>query len=383
MQLVINTFGAALRKRGERFLVSADGREVAVSVHKVHSILVATGVMVSSDALQLAAEHNVDVVFLGGDGEPYARVWQPRLGSTAAIRRRQMEAAAGPEGLGYAREWVEAKLTHQAEFLAELRHRRPDAHADFEAPLGTVENSLAGVRSLAGTLEERRGSLMGLEGAAGRAYFACLGRLVPEQYRFDGRSRQPARDAFNAMLNYTYGVLYSLVERAVVCAGLDPCLGLLHTDGYNKPSLVFDMIEPFRILGDRTALLLFTGRRVKAEHIEPVPGGVGLTKEGRATLLTALNERLEKGVRYPVQDKPGKSRNLRQRDVVQCEAHALANRLLGRSGLPRVVETRALWAEENEVSAAAIEADEDAAETPAVETPAVEDEGCEEGGEPC
>src|SRR5262249_5380163 len=37
-------------------------------------------------------------------------------------------------------------------------------------------------------------------------------------YRFDGRSRQPAKDGFNAVLNYSYGVLYSLVERACVCA---------------------------------------------------------------------------------------------------------------------------------------------------------------------
>ena len=51
-----------------------------------------------------------------------------------------------------------------------------------------------------------------------RIYFACLGRLVPEAYRFAGRSRQPARDGFNAMLNYCNGVFYSLVERACICA---------------------------------------------------------------------------------------------------------------------------------------------------------------------
>ena len=55
-------------------------------------------------------------------------------------------------------------------------------------------------------------------------------RLVPEAYRFEGRSRQPAQDGCNTMLNYSYGVLYSLVERACICAGLDPFVGFLHTD---------------------------------------------------------------------------------------------------------------------------------------------------------
>jgi CRISPR-associated protein Cas1 len=43
------------------------------------------------------------------------------------------------------------------------------------------------------------------------------------------------------MLNYSYGVLYSLVEKACILAGLDPFVGFLHTDNYNKKSLVFDL----------------------------------------------------------------------------------------------------------------------------------------------
>jgi CRISPR associated protein Cas1 len=120
-------------------------------------------------------------------------------------------------------------------------------------------------------------------------------------------------------------------------------VGFLHTDNYGKKSLVFDLIEPFRIVAGRTVVLLFTGRRVLADWFEEVPGGVALSKEGRAALLTAFNERLDKAVRYPVQSQPGKKRNVRRRDVIQHEAHALANRLLGRSDLPRVVETRRLW----------------------------------------
>jgi len=199
---------------------------------------------------------------------------------------------------------------------------------------------------LAGSLEERRGTVMGLEGTAGRVYFGCLSKLVPKPYRFDGRSRHPARDEFNAMLNYSYGVLYALVERACICAGLDPFVGFLHTDNYNKKSLVYDLIEPFRILGDRTTLLLFTGRRVQKEFFESVPGGIALAQPGRAVLIEQLNERLDKAVRYPVQGEPGKTRNVKQRDIIQHEAHALANVLLGKTDMPRVVETKTLWAEE-------------------------------------
>jgi CRISPR-associated protein Cas1 len=345
MQLVINTFGASLRKEGERFVVRAGDQKLAVSAHKVRSILLTTAVSLTTDAIELAIAHNVDLVFLDRHGDPYARVWQARLGSTAAIRRRQLEVADGPEGLGLVLEWVRAKLRHQAEFLEELRHRRPESDGLFAGPLGAIRAGLGRLGGLRGTLDEQRGTVMGLEGSAGRAYFACLGRLMPEAYRFDGRSRQPAKDPFNAVLNYSYGVLYAQVERACVCAGLDPHVGLLHTDNYGKKSLVFDLIEPFRVLGERAAVLLFTGRRAQKDFFEDVPGGVALSKEGRAFFVANLNERLDKAVRYPVQGRPGKTRNVKARDTIQSEAHALANRLLGRLDMPRVVETPGLWDE--------------------------------------
>ena len=381
MQLVINTFGAALRKQGDRFLIRAGEKELAVSAHKVQSILITTGVLLSSDAVQLAAEHNIDVVFLDPRGDPFARVWQGRMGSTAAIRRRQLEIADAAEGLAVVRDWVRAKLRHQAEFLEELARRRPGTEEDFVLALTTLRDGQDHLQNLTGTLDEQRGTVMGLEGAAGRGYFACLSKLMPENYRFDGRSRQPAKDGFNAALNYTYGVLYSLVEKACVCAGLDPFVGLLHTDNYNKKSLVFDMIEPFRILGDRTVVLLFTGRRAQTTYFEAVPGGVALSKDGRAAIITSFNERLDKTIRYPVQSKPGKTRNVKRRDVIQYEAHALANMLLGKRDFPRIVETKRLWEE----SAADTVTDDDldakdeeaATEEPALlETASEEDEPC-------
>src|SRR5438128_5575317 len=63
-------------------------------------------------------------------------------------------------------------------------------------------------------------------------------------------------------------------------------------------------------------------------------------------LIEQLNERLDKTIRYPVQGKPGKTRNVKERDIIQHEAHALANKLLGKSDMPRIVETKQLWAED-------------------------------------
>lgn len=111
--------------------------------------------------------------------------------------------------------------------------------------------------------------MLGLEGKAARAYFEAISSIMPEKYRFAGRSRNPAKDEFNALLNYGYGVLYSLVEKGCIIAGLDPYLGFLHSDSYNKKSLVFDIIEMFRIYVDETVVFL-SRRMVKDGFFEPL-----------------------------------------------------------------------------------------------------------------
>ncbi len=70
--------------------------------------------------------------------------------------------------------------------------------------------------------------------------------LLPEQYRFKERSKHPAKDAFNALLNYGYGILYGKIEGSLIKAGIDPYVGVFHRENYNRPVLVFDIIELFR-----------------------------------------------------------------------------------------------------------------------------------------
>jgi len=228
-----------------------------------------------------------------------------------------------------------------------LYSKRAEQSEWFASALGLLPEMIAKVSAVQGPVADARATLMGLEGVAGRVYFECLSKLMPKEYEFSGRSRRPAVDPFNAMLNYAYGVLYSQVERAQILAGLDPHVGFLHTDNYNKPSLVFDMIEPFRVIAEKSTVLFFTGRRVKREFFRDVPGGIELAPEGRAALITNLNERFDKTVKYPIQQpkRPGgkKTRRIKLRVTIQYAAHSLANRLLGKNDIPRIVDNDALF----------------------------------------
>jgi len=337
MQLVINTPGTFLTQKDECFRLRQQERTFDVSPLKVESIVISNQAMISTQALVLALENNIDVVFLDKYGDPVGRVWFSKMGSTALVRRRQLEAGDGPLGLQLVSEMIHQKLANQVQFLKKLMYARPGREESFAPFVQMIEDSRKSLAEERDDLDAVRSRIMGLEGTAGRSYWRCLSGLLPEKYRFKERSRRPAKDPFNACLNYCYGILYSLVEKACILGGLDPYVGFLHTDNYNKKSLVFDLIEPFRIYGEQTTVYLFTGKQIKEEYFDMQEESVSLNQKGKPVVVEAMNKHLDESVRY-------RRKNVKRRHIIQHECHRLANILLAEAG-----EKRPEWLEIKEI----------------------------------
>jgi CRISPR-associated protein Cas1 len=144
---------------------------------------------------------------------------------------------------------------------------------------------------------------------------------MPDRFKFQGRSRNPAKDEFNALLNYTYGILYSSVEKACIIAGLDPYIGFIHTDNYNKKSLVFDLIENYRAWAEEVVINLFAKRKVKVEFFTKIPNGLVLNSEGKAALISEFTSFMEESIRY-------RGRNIKRHNIIQYDCHRIANELI-------------------------------------------------------
>jgi len=328
MQLVINTPGTFISQKDECFRLKQKEKMFDISPLKVESIVITNQAMLSTQAVVLALEHNIDIIFLDKFGDPLGRVWFSKMGSTALIRRKQLEVAEMPHGLELVLQMIRQKMENQARFLKKLMHARPGKDSQFDSAITTIKQSFSSLTSSDEDIEGVRNRIMGFEGTAGRAYFHCISNILPEKYQFSGRSRRPAKDPFNAVLNYCYGILYSLVEKACILSGLDPYVGFLHTDNYNKKSLVFDFIEPFRIYGEQTVVYLFTGKKIKDEYYDSKDNAVSLNQKGKPVVVEAMNKHLDETVRY-------RRKNVKRRHILQHEAHRLANILLADEDIKR------------------------------------------------
>jgi len=327
MQIHLNSYGTYLHVKDQLFEVrkKVDGivEKHHIAAHKVKSIWVGQGIAFSSEAVKLAIKNNIDIVFLENNGTPIGRVWHTKLGSTTLIRKKQLEASLGTIALTYTKQWLEQKLQNQLDFILDLKKHRKQHHDFLDDKIRRIQALQVSIQEVSAThVDEVADRLRGWEGTAGRLYFETINYVLAPSYQFSGRSSRPAKDPFNAFLNYGYGVLYSRVEKSLILAGLDPFVGFLHRDDYNYKSMVYDFIEPYRCYVDKVVFKLFAAKKVNKAHTDEITNGYSLNKEGKVLLIEALNKHLEEDkIRY-------KGRNQTRNNILQSEAHQFANFLI-------------------------------------------------------
>ncbi len=197
------------------------------------------------------------------------------------------------------RQWalglVRSKLTRQRRTLLTMQEARPDARK----PLFDALQTLDGIRTQLFASSQTRDpthpeqsneatptpvlpTLLGLEGAAARAYFGGLVGVFAPVLNFTGRNRRPPRDPVNVCLSLSYTMAHMQAVHACGLAGLDPMLGFYHRPSFGRESLASDLIEPLRPVIDLWVWEMLRSRTLREEHFSLDKGACLLGKAGRA-----------------------------------------------------------------------------------------------------
>jgi CRISP-associated protein Cas1 len=159
------------------------------------------------------------------------------------------------------------------------------------------------------------------EAVISRWHWVGVAHALKSHLQIGARNVRPAKDKFNALLNYLYGTLYGLVEGSQLAAGLDPHISIMHRMEYNTPSLVFDMIEPFRHWADWFVTDLILSGRYAPDYTEEKAGGILLTPKGKKEILSQW-------FAYLQESSPSPKKMVKRKDQVQQLCSQLAGRLL-------------------------------------------------------
>lgn len=324
MQVYLDSYGAFLGVRNGMFYVKPrNGEGQALPLRKVKAIFLCRGVRVSTDALELAIRSGIPVLLTDGIGRPLGQVWSGQFGSIATIRKNQALFSMSLAGLHYVSGLLRRRAEGQLRMLARLKEKYRLQADGWDRGLEVIQGIADRHKAVKGIQDKEalKQSLRGWEGTATRHYFQLLAAVMPPQYAFNGRSKRPAYDPFNALLNYLYGMLYPMVELAQMKAGLDPYNGILHADEYNRPTLVFDMIEPYRHWAEWVAVRLCVEGLLPADAFEDSEReGFWLARPGKSAVIDAFLKYLD--------EKVSQEGQLRRRAThIDLDALRLAGRL--------------------------------------------------------
>ena len=299
MQIILDTRGLQFSVRNKCFYIEGAAASRIVHPSRVSSILITAPCRISSPALVLAAQSQVPVTICNNWGKPEARIWSPHYLNISTLRRKQYVFTIGEKALDWAFNVIDLKIEGQLNNMAYISDRKSSLAEEFKKSAGEIHCQVDQLQARqTRMIPSGKKEILFVEAFAASRYWQLIGKKLPEPFVFSKRIKPHATDTSNSCINYLYGMLRNHVETSVLSFGLDPALGVIHRDGYKLPSLVFDMMEPFRPVIDRFFLEAVLNSDISPDLCEMSGTDLLLTKKGRKQIITLFNEKIKSRIRY-------------------------------------------------------------------------------------
>ena len=207
--------------RGQIICTDADGgNKTSIPMEDVASIVITSFLATLSTALlAAAAKHGVSIVVCEAY-QPVSIVLPANRSTDTLLTRAHLKIKARARASLWQRT-VNAKVRNQILLGAHLapRHANLDKMAEI----------------LASRSEHK-------EAIAARLYWSVYGESIglPNFVRYQNLG------GINALLNYGYAILLSIVLQKLFAVGLDPTFGIFHVSREHATPLAYDLMEPFR-----------------------------------------------------------------------------------------------------------------------------------------
>lgn len=298
MDLILNTFGTSLNKDNEAFVIHHKDGKQRIPTDGIKSIQISRGAQITSDAVILAIEKEIEILFLDNAGNPVGRVWSSRYGSVSTIRKGQLEFTFSNSAVDWIKDIICFKIENQQALLLTFKTESDEQCKSVKKSVQRLEDYRLKIKTLSGDIvQDVAAPIRGWEGISSRIYFNTLNLFIPEKYQFKERTQHPAFDIVNSMLNYGYGLLYGKIEGILIKSGIDPYIGIMHRDDYNRPVLVYDIIEKYRIWVDYVVYSLVVQDVITNElYSIKEDGSYWLEGLGRRILIQSLNDYLDEQI---------------------------------------------------------------------------------------
>ncbi len=252
-----------------------------------HVVMLAGDGLMTTEALRWLADAQISLTVIENDGRVLLSNGKGNY-PFAALARRQALAVYQESGLQISRWLIAEKMQGQAENLDALGMASQRIREEMKVvpQCGSVQDIMVHEARAAA---HYWGSLESLP----LTFVRKDQRRIPEHwFSLGGRMSPISKRAMHAatpgqaVLNYTYAVAESLCAIELSAVGLNPELGIMHTDVDSRRSMALDLIETIRPDADRLNFQYFRQQVFsKSDFWETDRGSVRLGLEVRKAII--------------------------------------------------------------------------------------------------
>lgn len=260
--LYVTEQGANISLDGGYFIAkNKSGLVRKIPRETLESIAIFSNAQMTTQCVEECLKRGIPVSYFSRSGSYFGRLSSTAHTNISRLKKQIQMSENSGFALELSKRIINAKIHNQSVLL-----RRYMRRSDMENTEEIKQINILGKKVSACTSINQ---LMGYEGIAARYYFQLLGKLVREEFRFDGRSRRPPKDPFNSMLSLGYTLLMYEIVGEIESHSLNAYCGYLHQDRERHPTLASDLMEEWRaVLIDSTVMSLIQGKEIKIEEFE-------------------------------------------------------------------------------------------------------------------
>lgn len=300
--------GILKRKENTIYFVNEKGRK-PIPINKVYSIYAYGQITFSSQVMSLLSKNGVPIHFFNYYGF-YSGSYYPR------------ETLLSGD-----------LLVKQADYYLNIQKRLELAKLFVEGAANNILKVLAYYKienNIKETLSELNSTnkiteIMNIEGRIRSEYYSKFDEILPDDFKMEGRSRQPPKNMINSLISFGNSMMYSTVLTELYNTQLNPTISYLHEPSERRFSLSLDLSEIFKpIFVDRLIFYMVNKRMLSKKDFNEDLNCCLLNDKGRNKFIKEYNKRLEKTIKHKKLKK-----NVSYQRLIRLEAYKLKKHILG------------------------------------------------------
>lgn len=300
--------GILKRKENTIYFVNEKGKK-PIPINKVYSIYAYGQITFSSQVMSLLSKNGVPIHFFNYYGF-YSGSYYPR------------ETLLSGD-----------LLVKQADYYLNIQKRLELAKLFVEGAANNILKVLAYYKienNIKETLSELNSTnkiteIMNIEGRIRSEYYSKFDEILPDDFKMEGRSRQPPKNMINSLISFGNSMMYSTVLTELYNTQLNPTISYLHEPSERRFSLSLDLSEIFKpIFVDRLIFYMVNKRMLSKKDFDEDLNCCLLNDKGRNKFIKEYNKRLEKTIKHKKLKK-----NVSYQRLIRLEAYKLKKHILG------------------------------------------------------